>query len=157
MSTVGRDWTSTSRKLTQDDVRRIVSLRYRKGLSGPAVAEMFGICPSTVRNYAPGRIGKIDNAKLREAFEASGMTAGDVARALGWTYVRTTGPKEGRRVADCTRIRRALGLQDDIAHGCRGRRVLIDAETAGLIAEAIGVAPWSVGCDEDMAHLARAS
>ena len=136
--------------------RRIRYLRYVEGLSSVQVAALAGMSPAAVRGVAPGRVGKIDNAKLREAFERSGLSAGDVARSIGWTYERASGPKAGATCADDTRVRRALGLQDDVAHGCRGRRVLIDAETAALIAEAIGVAPWSVGCDEDMSHLARA-
>lgn len=126
-------------------------LRYVDGLTQEQAAARAGVSIDTVRYYAPGRVGKIDNAALRERFERSPLTAADVARAVGWTYER-----RGRPRADTSRVKRALGLQDDVSHGCRGRRVLIDAETAALIAEAIGVEPWEVGATDTMEHLAKA-
>jgi hypothetical protein len=157
MRAVGeRNWESVTRKLSAEDVRRICRLRYVDGLSAAGVGRMFGVAEETVRGYAPGRPGKIDNAALRRAFEAAGVPSTEVARRLGW--VRISGPRSRRKSgADGARVRRALGLQDETSRGTRVRRRLIDAETAALIAEAIGVAPWSVGCGEDLSHLAHAS
>jgi hypothetical protein len=123
-------------KLTTLDIERMRKLRYQDGLSSPKTAEIIGCSPSAVRRYAPGRPGKVPNDKLRAAFLASGHSAAEVARRLGWTYARTWQRANGTRVpytgADGARVKHALG-----------------AETADLMAEAIGVMPWEVMPDED--------
>lgn len=121
-------------------------LRYHDGMTGAQVAAILGCSPSTAVQYAPGRPGKIDNASLREAFLRSGMTAADVARSIGWLYAhRSSRPLQ----ADGARVRKVLGLEDTVSRTrgrtYRSRRIMIDAETAGLIADAIGVGPWEIG------------
>lgn len=128
------------RFLTADEIARIRDLRYAHGLTIAETVAYVGRSPLTVQRVAPGRPGKVDNAALREAFLRSGRSAADVARAAGWTF-----ESGGRINADTSRVRRALGLIDDVtAGGRRSRRTLIDAETAEILADAIGVAPWTV-------------
>jgi transcriptional regulator with XRE-family HTH domain len=127
-------------RLTPLDVKRIRKLRYRDGLTSPQVAKIIGCDESTVRYYAPGRIGKVPIDKLRAAFEASGLTAAEVARRMGWF--------DGR-CADSARVKRALGIYPSISNGRRSPRRMIDAETAGLLAEAIGVMAWEVMPDDE--------
>lgn len=123
------------------DTARIRELRYMDGMTCDDAALLMGCSPATIRMIAPGRPGKIDNTLLREAFLASGRTAYEVALRLGWY----AGSKP-----DGTTVKRTLGLVETIGGHRRYRqyRCLIDAETAGLIADAIGVAPWSVGCND---------
>jgi hypothetical protein len=129
-----------SRPLTEWQVARIKRMR-ADGLPSPEVAAVVGCSDSTVRKHAPGYPGKVPNDRLREAFLASRRSAADVARALGW---------ESGNGADTGRVRRTLGLLDDISRtGARHRRRLIDWETGSLIAEAIGVMPWEV-LDDDL-------
>ena len=125
-------------RLTTRDVSRIRELRYEDGLTLAATAEAVGCSEFPVWRYAPGRPGKIANTALREAFLASGKTAADVARRLGW---------DSGNGADTSRVRRKLGLLPERS-GSNGRKSFtrhIDAETAALMAEAIGVMPWEVG------------
>ena len=127
------------------DVARIRELRYGDGLSAARTAEVVGCCEGTVLRYAPGSPGRVPVAPVREAFEASRLTAADVARRLGWW---------DRGSADSARLKRALGINGNVPADPRYRSrryysTLIDAETAALIAEAIGVAPWEVLPDED--------
>jgi hypothetical protein len=124
-----------------DLVAEIRRLRLRDGLPTRAVADMLGMSAGNVRNYAPGRPGKVPVAPLRAAFDASPVTASDVARHLEWW--------DGRSKADSSRVKRTLGINRDSSHGYRSRRTLIDAETAMLIAEAIGISPWSILPDEN--------
>jgi hypothetical protein len=131
------------RCLTTHEVALIRKLR-ADGYFCREVADVVGCSIHTVNHYAPGHIGKVPVAPLREAFLASPMTAADVARELGWW---------AGRAADCSRVRRTLGLAPDIS-GSNGRkriswRRLVDAETVQLIAEAIGVSPWSVLPDDE--------
>jgi hypothetical protein len=135
------------------DVVRLRTLRYRDGLTVGATALELGCESSTVQRHAPGWVGKVDNTLLRQAFDASGVRAVDVARCLGWTYERRSGRRAGALEADGSRVLRALGLQQDVGHGHRSHRQMIDAETACLIADAIGVPPDVVGATEDMSHL----
>lgn len=133
---------------TPEEQAAIRELRYMDGLSMPEVARITGRDLSTIRHWAPGYPGKIDNARLREAFLASGLGASEVARHVGWVLRRG-----GRLDADTSRLRRSLGLCRESSRGSSGKhywtiRTRIDAETAGLIADAIGVAPWSVGCHD---------
>lgn len=126
--------------MTTTDVARIRELRYMDGLSGPAVAKIVGCSTSTVRKYAPGQPGKVPNDKLRAAFVASGLSASEVARRVGWWAGS----------ADGARVKRALGLLPTTnGRGRRQIRRLIDAEMAGMLAEAIGVEPWEVMPDDD--------
>lgn len=124
------------RRLSPEQVRRIKAMR-ADGYSQHATAVAVGCTRGTVRKYAPGYIGKVDNAPLREAFLASNRTASDIARSVGWL---------DRGSPDTSRVRRALGLRDDLSgtNGIRSRRRLIDAETAGLIAEALGMGAWEI-------------
>lgn len=129
-------------RLTPLDIARIRKLRYRDGLMQREVAEIIGCDVKTVWRYAPGHIGKIPNDKVRAAFEASRLTAAQVARRMGWMCA------PGK--ADGARVKRALGiLPDSYGPGIRSTRRLIDAETAGLLAEAIGVMAWEVMPDDE--------
>ncbi len=92
---------------------------------------------------------RVDNTALREAFEASGLSAGLVAHRLGWEYVRRQRRNNGEPImrADATRLKRALGIVSE-----RGRdtdpwrhRRTITLTVATAIAEAIGVDPVAVG------------
>jgi hypothetical protein len=128
-------------KLTEFQVRRIRELR-ADGYTQRQVADMVGCSTSPVAKYAPGRVGKVPVAPVREAFLASGRTAVDVARRAGWMYTRSS----GLTVADGSLVKRSLGLLDDSSGGTgrRSRRKVMDAEMAATLAEAIGVAPWEV-------------
>jgi len=129
-------------KTPESVVEEIRELRYLDGLSARRVADMFDMSPWTVLRYAPGRPGKVPVAPLREAFLSSPATTGDIARAMGWW--------DRKGSADTSRVKRTLGLQDDIAgDGRRSRRTMADAETVMLIAEAIGVSPWAVLPEEE--------
>src|SRR4051812_28234305 len=87
------------------------------GYTATATAEIVGCSATTVKHYAPGRIGKVPVAPLREAFLASPLTAADVARELGWWAGKD---------ADVSRVRRTLGLLDDVnGAGKRSRRTLV--------------------------------
>lgn len=134
-------------RLTTLDIKRIRRLRYRDGLTARETAAIIGCNVSTVLRYAPGRIGKVPNDKLRAAFERSPMTASDVARSMGWTC-RVGG---GSTCADSGRVKRALGIYPNVSgsHGGRSYGRMIDAETAGLIAEALGLMAWEVMPDDD--------
>lgn len=127
--------------LSAEEIQEIRELRYGDGLTREATAALVGRSPWTVGRYAPGRPGKVDNAALREAFERSGLTVAEVARRMNWWWVRN----DGHLNADGSRVKRTLGLLDDLNRCGRSRRRLIDAETAGLLAEAIGVMSWEVG------------
>jgi hypothetical protein len=85
---------------------------------------------------------KVEVALLREAFLRSGLTAGDVARVLGW---RAAGSQRGR--ADSQRVKRYLGITP--YPGTRGYpprlRERFSYEMAVKLAEAIGVDPVDVG------------
>lgn len=122
--------------LTMQDIRRIRELRYGDGLTALRVADIVGCSRQTVWRYAPGMPGKIPNNKLRAAFKASSVTATGVARAMGW---------DSGKGADSSRVNRTLGLTPDInGKGNASTRTYIDAETASLMAEAIGVMPWEI-------------
>lgn len=79
---------------------------------------------------------------VREIFLASGLTAAEVARRLHW---HTSGG------ADSSRVKRALGINQDSFRGKRSQRTRLDVETAGLIAEACGHGRWEVEPDEQAA------
>lgn len=139
--------------LTTLDLKRMRSLRYEDGLSAAATAAIIGCGVSAVYRYAPGRPGKVPNDKLREAFERSGITAAEVARRMGWVHASTWQRADGTKcpdVSDSSRVKRALGIMSDInGRGVRSIRNLIDAETAGLMAEALGLMAWEVLPDDE--------
>lgn len=133
-------------RLTTLDIKRIKRLRYRDGLTIEQTAQAIGCGITTIKQYAPGHIGKVPNDKLRAAFEKSGQTAADVARRMGWMCRLGN----GGTCADVTRVKRTLGLLPEVnGKGHRSTRRLIDAETAGLMAEAIGLMAWEVMPDDD--------
>ena len=129
-------------KVSAREVARIRRLRYEDGLTAAETAKRVGRHRNTVRRIAPGRMGKVPVAPVREVFERSGRSASDVARELGWTAGRKA---SGAPQWDGSRVRRTLGLMPDTRYKWKGYRREIDAETAGLIAEACGAAPWEVG------------
>lgn len=122
-------------KTPDETIALIRNLRYEDGLPARKVADMLGVTMRTIFLYAPGRPGKVPVAPLREAFKASPLTAADVARSLGWW---------ARGNADSGRVKRTLGINEDSARGYRFRREMVDAETVTLMADALGIAPWSV-------------
>jgi predicted transcriptional regulator len=140
------------RDLNRERANLIRALR-ADGYTANEVAEFLGCSKSTVLCYAPGRLGKVPIAPLREAFLASPATAADIARELGWWDVK--------RCADSARVKRTLGLLPDFGKPSNGNgrprsyRTLVDAEIVALIAEAIGVAPWSVMPEDDRPAWAR--
>lgn len=127
--------------LSAQQVRRIRVLRYEDGLSAREVALLVGCHETTVWRIAPGRPGKVSNAAVRAIFEQSGLTAAEVARRMDWVDPRSPGS------GDSARVKRALGLLEDVNGGRRARRTRIDAETAGQLAEAMGHEAWE-GCPE---------
>lgn len=132
--------------LAAEKVARIRELRV-DGYTYRQVARIVGCGFTTIRRYAPGRIGKVPVAPLREAFLRSPMTAAEVARDLGWWAGKD---------ADSARVKRTLGLRDDCnGAGRHSRRTVADAETVRLIAEVIGVPWWSVMPDDDRPAWAR--
>lgn len=127
-----------------DTTRNQIRTLRADGYTGRQVAEVIGCSSTTVLTLAPGWPGKVPNDRLREAFLESGLTAATVARRVGWMS-----NSRGTR-ADSSRVNRTLGLADDTnGRGAKSRRKMIDWETGSLIAEAIGVAPWSV-LDDDL-------
>lgn len=131
-------------RVSGSDVAAIRELRYIDGLTLWQVSARTGLSPQVIQYHAPGRPGKIDNASIRDAFVASTVTPTTIARALGWTFVDRSGCSK----PDVTRLKRTLGIVDTVGghHGqYRQRRRMIDAETAGLIAEALGLQRWEVG------------
>lgn len=122
---------------------KIRELRYEDGLTCEEVACQVGMSRESIGLIAPGRPGKIDNARIREAFIRSGKSASAVARDLGWRSGDGRGP-------DASRVRKTLGITLTVG-GARRKaqaRRLVDAETVGRIAESIGVEPWEVGCND---------
>jgi len=71
---------------------------------------------------------------LREAFQRSGMTPSELARALGWEMEHC-----GRRTPqpDTTRVQRRLGIKAD--------NRFVNRATAEAIVEAMGYAPVDFG------------
>ena len=131
-----------NRPLTVFEIERIRELRYADGLTNQRIADMFDLHESTVRRHARGRPGKAPVAPLREAFLASAVTAADVARSLGWW---------ASDKVDTSRVKRTLGIYPDKTRGCVFYRTFTDVETIQRIADAIGISPWSVLPDEDVA------
>lgn len=94
---------------------------------------------------APARENLLPNAPIREAFEESGLSAGDVARRIDWVVQRPR-PRFEPGVGDSARLKRSLGLMDSIdKHGVRRRQTTINEETAAAIVEALGLFPADVG------------
>lgn len=142
--------------LTMLDIKRIRELRYGDGLSCREVAEVVGCSESTVNSHAPGQPGKVPNDRLRAAFDRSGITAAEVARRMGWTHTSTWKRANGMKgqtfdVGDSARVKRTLGIMSDISgRGIRSTRTMIDAETAGMMAEVLGLASWEVMPDDEL-------
>jgi transcriptional regulator with XRE-family HTH domain len=134
-----------------ETIERVRSLRYEDGLTRPQIAELTGVGVSACRLYAPGAyIGKVSNAPVRQAFLDSGMTAAAVAQDIGWLSPQRQRNGVVRMRGDSSRLLRALGLRlENHRWGKKGYRQMLDAEHASMIAEACGVAGWSVLGDED--------
>jgi hypothetical protein len=130
--------------LSPETLAEIRELRYLDGLSCRVVGERFGLGERMVNRLAPGWPGKVPNDRVRALFERSPMSAGDVARAVGW---HSTG---GKGTTGCSgqRVLRTLGLADEWSHGRVIRRRLVDAETAMLLAEAMGFGRWEALPDD---------
>jgi hypothetical protein len=116
----------------------IRELRYKDGLTCNQTAMLASSNINTVQKVAPGRPGKVPNSAVRALFEEArserGLSASEVARRMGW--------RSGRSV-DASRVLQTLGLRESIGTaGRRQYRTLIDAETAGLLAEAMGYQAW---------------
>lgn len=133
-----------SRALTAETVERVREARYMDGLTIAETMRVSGVSAWAVNKYAPGRPGKVPVGPVREVFLASGVSACAVAADLGW-LVKGSG--------DSSRLRRRLGINREVwGHGDKrgfGFARTIDAEVAGLIAEACGQPAWSVLPDED--------
>jgi hypothetical protein len=127
----------TGYALTSDTIENIRTLRYEHGLTRPEIRDRVGVSIESIRKYAPGQfVGKVENAPVRKVFLASGLSASEVATALGWFS-----PKR----PDSSRVLRTLGLRlEQHSAGRKAYRQMIDAEVAMNIAEACGVAGWSV-------------
>lgn len=139
------------RPLSPQTIASIRELRYTDGLTIMQTAQLVGCGHISVKRYAPGRPGKVPNDKLRATFEQSGVSAHEIALRLGWTCAPGRSPtKRVTPGGDGSRVKRTLGLLPDVnGGGRRSTRTMIDAETAGLIAEALGLAAWEVMPDED--------
>lgn len=83
---------------------------------------------------------RVPTERVRNLFLASGATTGDVAKRLGWWVYRSDGSQD----PDYSRLKRTLGLQDELTRGKRYRRQTIDIEIAEQIAEACGHAGWEI-------------
>lgn len=143
--------------LTAWELAQLKELRNMDGMSSTRVAEIIGCSAGYVRTLAPGRPGKIDNTLIREAFVRSGASATWVAQEIGWVALHGKWNRNRTKrwtwyCGDGSRVRRTLGLIDDVSYktgrAYRARRTLVDAEHVAMIADAIGVAPWAVGCND---------
>ena len=103
---------------------------------------------------------KIPNDKIRAIFEASPMSAADVARGMGWECSNNIGRSRmrgtpGTKIADSSRVKRTLGLVPDVSgRGHRTIRELIDPNTAGRLAEAMGHGQWEAMPDDEPTAIA---
>lgn len=84
---------------------------------------------------------RVSNEPLREAFHASGRSAVDVCRAMGWWRNHpATGRRRARSVPDTLLLRRVLGLivhTDGAGRTCR--HATIDVARACELCDALGV------------------
>jgi hypothetical protein len=137
--------------LHADTIANIRELRYVDGLTREQIRERTGINVRTSRKYAPGAfVGKVPNDAVREVFLASGLPAASVAQDIGWLSPQRQRNGAVRMRGDSSRLLRALGLRlENHRWGKKGYRRMLDAEHASMIAEACGVAGWSVLGDED--------
>lgn len=85
-------------------------------------------------------MGSVSNQPFREAFEASGRSAGDLARELG--YMRR---QYGKQCYDHAPVLRALGLKKEAPS--RGGRLFshMREQTALRYAEALDLDPLDLG------------
>lgn len=83
----------------------------------------------------------VDNSRLREAFLERDMTAGEVARNMGWARKRS-----GWDVikADDSRVLRSLGLRGYVSNGRKIVRSKIEYDTAVQLALAMHLDPVDV-------------
>jgi hypothetical protein len=135
--------------LSPQTVKRIRELRYMDGLTAPATAALVGCSRCAVYRHAPGLPGRVPNGPAREVFLASGKSAASVAAEVGWMSKQACRNGTFKIAGDGSRLRRSLGITPDINKGTLTKRRLLDAEIAGLIAEACGQPAWSVMPDED--------
>lgn len=132
--------------ITASEAQQILDLR-ADGHTHQTIASVIGRHEATVRKVAgPGRPGKVPVEPLRKAFLKSDRTAYDVAKRMGWVY------RDRRRDSefpDAGRVLITLGLAPgQNSKGVKSWRTLADAETVGLLAEAVGVASWEVMPEE---------
>lgn len=123
------------------EIRIIKRLRYDFGYTLDQTAELVGRNRDTVRRVAPGRPGKIDNTLMREAFLASGVSASELARRLGWGWDKD----DSYWAPDISRVRRTLGINQDTGNGYRSYRTDVDASVVVQMCEALGIPPEEVG------------
>lgn len=136
--------------LHADTIANIRELRYVDGLTREQIRERTGVGRHVSRKYAPGSYpGKVSNELVREAFLASGRTATSVAQEIGWLSPCKQRNGTFNEGGDGSRLLRALGLRMEWGSGKKRYRRMLDAEIAETIAEACGVAGWSVLPDED--------
>jgi hypothetical protein len=83
----------------------------------------------------------VPNKPLREAFERSPRTAGEIALQLGYTKIC-----KGREISDPSQVLRALGLKAHTSKGYRTTQTEVGEEKALKLAEALGLFP----CDIDL-------
>jgi hypothetical protein len=131
-----------AKNLDAGEIRIIKRLRYDFGYTREATAELVGRSVHTVGRVAPGRPGKIDNTLMRDAFLASGASAPDLARRLGWGYEKD----QAYWAPDSSRVKRILGINPDSnGNGDRYFRKDMDADIAVRMCEALGIPPEDVG------------
>lgn len=139
----------TAPYLAPDLIEKVRELRYEDGLTREQIQQATGVHPTTCTYYAPGRfVGKVPNDLVRQAFLDSGRTAASVATEIGWTSPNHKRGGKVREGGDSSRLLRTLGLRPGKSGTGVSTRRYIDAETAMTIAEACGVAGWSVLPDE---------
>jgi hypothetical protein len=130
-------------RLQKSVIAQIREARYLDGRTLAVTAELCGCSVHTVQRYAPGWPGKVSNYRLREAFLASGFSASEVARRMGWWSGRS---------GDASRVRRTLGLTSDCPGGRHYPRTywrhMVDWDTAIQLGDVLGLAAWEIEGDE---------
>lgn len=92
------------------------------------------------------RRAEVDISALRAAFEASGKSPAEVARAMDWFCTNRYGGKaRPQTVADGPRVLRQLGCKPAWNGGRPTVRQTCSYERATQLAHAIGVDPVNVG------------
>lgn len=103
----------------------------------------------TIEQMCAGRMANlVEVAPIRDAFLASGLSAYEVANALGWYEYKKKDRRYPKRVDSC-RVLRTLGMRKTYESKSRGGRVRyrthVTYETAGQIARALNMDPWELG------------